>query len=173
MPAQPFLGEIFASGFNFAPQGYAFCDGTLLSIAQNTALFSLLGTTYGGDGRVTFGLPDLRSRTPIMFGQGNGLSPYNLGDRGGNESVTLITAEMPAHTHVPIASSLNGSSTSPAGAAWAKSSQADKVYGAPNGAAMSNGSIGLAGGNQPHENRPPFLALNYYIALVGIFPARS
>jgi microcystin-dependent protein len=173
MPAQPFLGEIFASGFNFAPQGYAFCDGTLLSIVQNTALFSLLGTTFGGDGRTTFGLPDLRSRVPLMFGQGNGLSPYNLGDNGGVENVTLNQAQMPMHSHQLNASSANGSSTSPSGGVSAKSSQADKVYGAANGAIMSGGAIGVAGGNQAHENRQPFLALNYYIALVGIFPSRS
>jgi microcystin-dependent protein len=173
MPQTPFLGEIFASAFNFPPVGYAYCDGTLLPIAQNTALFSLLGTTFGGDGRVTFGLPDLRSRVPIMFGQGTGLTPYNLGDRGGVENVTLTLTEMPQHSHEVFADSGNGSSTSPGGAVPAKSSQADKVYGAPNGTPMNGGMIAPSGGNLPHENRQPFLALNYYIALVGIFPARA
>ncbi len=170
MPQNPFLGEIFASGYNFAPVGYAFCDGTLLSIIQNTALFSLLGTTYGGDGQTTFALPDLRSRVPIMFGQGNGLSDYSLGEKGGVETVTLVQTQMPAHSHTLNGSSANGSSSNPSGGVSAKSAQADKVYGAPNGAILSGGAIGVAGGNLPHENRPPFLALNYYIALQGLFP---
>ncbi len=172
MPQNPFLGEIFSSGFNFAPQGYAFCDGTLLSIIQNTALFSLLGTTFGGDGRTTFALPDLRSRVGLMFGQGNGLTPYNLGDNGGEEGVAITQAQMPQHAH-PVASAAgNGSSTSPVGLVCSKSSQADKSYAAPDGSAMNGGMIGPTGGNQPHENRQPFLVLNYYIALQGIFPVR-
>ena len=133
MPQNPFLGEIFAAGFNFAPQGYAFCDGTLLPISQNTALFSLLGTQFGGDGLITFGLPDLRSRVPVMFGQGNGLTPYNIGENGGVEAVTLTQGQMPQHAHQLLGSTTNGSSTSPANATWAASSQKDKVYGTPAG----------------------------------------
>jgi microcystin-dependent protein len=173
MPGQPFLGEIYAAGYNFAPLGYALCNGALLSIQQNTALFSLLGTTYGGDGIQTFALPDLRSRVPLMFGQGNGLTPYSIGDNGGVEDVTITQAQMPQHGHQLACSSANGSSASPAGLVAAKSSEADKVYGAPNGAVMNGGAIGPTGGNQPHENRQPFLALNYYIALQGIFPSRN
>jgi microcystin-dependent protein len=173
VPQNPFLGEIFASASNFAPQGYAFCDGTVLSIQQNPALFSLLGTTYGGNGINTFALPDLRGRVGVMFGQGNGLSPYNLGDSSGSESVSLNILQMPQHNHLLNVGTANGSSASPANAAPAKSSQADKVYGAANGAVMAGNTIATSGGNQPHENRPPFLALNYYIALQGIFPVRS
>ncbi len=172
MPQNPFLGEIFAAGYNFPPIGYAFCNGALLPINQNQALFSLLGTTYGGDGMTTFALPDLRSRVPLMFNQGNGLTNYNLGDNGGVEGVTINQAQMPQHSHQLACSSVNGSSASPAGLVSAKSSEADKVYGAPNGSAMNGGAIGPTGGNQPHENRQPFLALNYYIALQGIFPER-
>src|SRR5262249_48331982 len=108
MPSEPFVGEIFASGFNFAPQGYAFCDGSVMSIAQNTALFSLLGTTFGGNGQTTFALPDLRGRVGIKFGQGPGLSPYSLGEVGGDEAVTLTVAEMPSHAHPLSGSSGNG-----------------------------------------------------------------
>jgi microcystin-dependent protein len=172
MPAQPFIGEIFSSAFNFAPAGYLFCDGSLLPISQFTALFSLLGTTYGGDGRQTFGLPDLRGRVPMMFGQSPGTSPYNLGDRGGVEGVTLDIGQMPAHNHQLNASSANGNSTSPANRLPAKSSQADKIYGTASDGPMNGNAMSMAGGNQPHENRQPFLALNYYIAIQGIFPSR-
>ncbi len=172
MPQTPFLGEIFSAGFNFSPQGYAFCDGTLLSIAQNTALFSLLGTTFGGDGRVTFGLPDLRSRVPLMFGQGNGLTPYNLGDRSGSETTTLTINQMPMHSHPVTCASTNGTSALPGGNILAKSSQADHIYAATANTLMNAGMIGVTGGNQPFNIVQPSLALNFYIALVGIFPSR-
>src|SRR6266568_2255274 len=116
---EPFLGEIILVPYNFAPQGWAFCEGQLLSIAQNTALFSLLGTTYGGDGRTTFALPDLRGRVPIHFGQGPGLPNYNLGDKAGEESHTLTQSELAVHVHAPIAGSNTADQTTPRGGFWA------------------------------------------------------
>src|SRR4051794_21579341 len=126
----PWLGEIALVAFNFAPQGWAFCNGQLLSIAQNTALFSLLGTTYGGDGQTTFALPNLQGRVPLHFGQGPGLSPYLLGQAIGVEGVALQTAQMPAHTHsyTPQATSAGGGAASPAGALWAASGTGDTIY---------------------------------------------
>jgi microcystin-dependent protein len=172
----PWLGEIALVAFNFAPVGWAMCNGQLLSIAQNTALFSLLGTTYGGDGVNNFALPNLQSRVPLHFGQGAGLSPYVLGQTVGVESVSLQTTQMPAHTHsyTPQASSSGGSVGSPAGALWASSATGDTIYlkGSSN-TTMAAQTIGQTGGGQPHENRQPLLALNYIIALVGIFPSRN
>jgi len=172
----PWLGEIALVAFNFAPQGWAFCNGQLLSIAQNTALFSLLGTTYGGDGQSTFALPNLQSRVPLHFGQGTGLSPYALGATGGVESVTLQTTQIPAHTHsyTPQATTVGGTAASPAAAIWAESASGDTIYqkGISN-TQMAPQTLGNTGGGQAHENRQPFLALNYVIALAGIFPSRS
>jgi microcystin-dependent protein len=175
MPQTPFLGQIMWTPYNFAPQGWAFCNGQLLSIVQNTALFSLIGTTYGGDGRTTFGLPDLRGRTPIASGQGPGLSNYNVGDHGGVEGVALTIGQMAQHTHSANCSTARGNSATPTGSTiWAVSSGGDHIYstGTPN-ATLGNAAIGAVGGGQPHENRPPFLTLNYCIALVGIFPSRG
>jgi microcystin-dependent protein len=172
----PWLGEIALVAFNFAPQGWAFCNGQLLSIAQNTALFSLLGTTYGGDGVSTFALPNLQSRVPLHFGQGPGLSSYALGQTVGQESVTLQTPQIPAHTHsyTPQATTASGGAISPAGALWAESGTGDTIYQQGNSnAQMAPQTLGNTGGGQPHENRQPLLALNYIIALVGIFPSRS
>ena len=172
----PWLGEIALVAFNFAPQGWAFCNGQLLSIAQNTALFSLLGTTYGGDGQTTFALPNLQSRAPLHFGQGTGLSPYVLGATGGVESVTLQTPQIPAHTHsyTPQASTAGGTAVSPAGAFWAESASGDTIYqGGTSNTQMAPQTLGNTGGGQAHENRQPLLALNYVIALTGIFPSRS
>jgi len=172
----PWLGEIALVAFDFAPQGWAFCNGQLLSINQNTALFSLLGTTFGGDGRTTFALPDLRSRVPLCFGQGNGLSKYDWGGAGGVEGVTLSSGQMPVHTHsyTPQASAAGGTALSPANGFWAESPDGSTLYktGASN-ASMAPQTIGNAGGSMPHENRQPYLALNYIIALQGIFPSRS
>jgi microcystin-dependent protein len=172
----PWIGEIALVAFNFAPQGWAMCNGQLLSIQQNTALFSLLGTTYGGDGVNTFGLPNLQSRVPLHFGQGTGLSTYALGQTVGVESVTLQTPQIPAHTHTyaPQATTSGGSALSPAGALWAPSATGDTIYrsGASN-ATMATQTLGQTGGGQPHENRQPTLALNYIIALQGIFPSRN
>jgi microcystin-dependent protein len=172
----PWIGEIAVVAFNFAPQGWAMCNGQLPPIAQNTALFSLLGTTYGGDGQTTFALPDLRSRVPLHFGQGTGLSPYTLGQTLGIESVALQTPQIPAHTHTyaPQASTAGGAAASPAGALWASSATGDTIYksGASN-TSMAAQTLGQTGGGQPHENRQPTLALNFVIALWGIFPSRT
>jgi microcystin-dependent protein len=172
----PFIGEIALVPYNFPPRGWAFCDGQIMSIAQNTALFSLLGTTYGGNGQTTFALPDLRGRVPIHVGggQGPGLSAYVLGEVGGAESVTLLMAQMPAHGHAVNASTANGTSDNPNNAIMAKNASGVPQYGmaAPN-AIMAPAAIAPAGGNQPHENRPPFTGLNYIIALEGIFPSRN
>jgi microcystin-dependent protein len=191
--AEPFIGQIILVGFNFAPRGYAFCQGQLLSIAQNTALFSLLGTTYGGDGQTTFALPDLRGRAAVGMGQGPGLSLYDIGERSGTESVTLLSSQMPQHTHAidmsPVAATANarnvpGNSRSPVGAVPAvEASGVTATYStaAPTGTTMAASAIsltgtptvGIAGGSQPLSILQPFLVLNYCIALEGIFPSRS
>ena len=168
--AEPFLGEIMIFGGNFPPRGWAACEGQLLSISQNTALFSLLGTTYGGDGRVTFGLPDLRARVPIHQGQGPGLSDRGLGEQLGSDTVTLMTPEMPAHVHSASGGPEDGSSSSPATAILGTTPAA---YSDSSNATAPAGSVSVAGGGQPHENRQPYLTLNYVIALEGIFPSRS
>ncbi len=171
----PFLGEIALVPYNFAPRGWAFCDGQILSIAQNTALFSLLGTTYGGNGQTTFALPDLRGRVPMHCGggPGPGLSTYNLGQTGGVENVTLLASQMPAHNHALNANSANGTSDSPVNALPGKNASGVPQFSAASNAAMAAGAIGLTGGNQPHENLQPYLGLNYVIALQGIFPSRN
>jgi microcystin-dependent protein len=174
MPAEPFIGEIFMGGMNFPPRGFASCEGQLLSIAQNTALFSLLGTTFGGDGRITFALPDLRGRVPMGRGSGPGLSLRTLGETGGMETVTLISSQMPAHTHSLQAVSDAGDASAPAGNYLAHTGALDKEYksGGPV-VAMNSSAIGTSGSSQPHNNMPPFLVLNFYIALEGIYPARN
>jgi microcystin-dependent protein len=170
---EPFLGYIALVAFNFAPQGWAFCNGQLLPISQNEALFSLLGTTFGGDGVTTFALPDLRGRVPIHSGQGLGLSPYVLGQLAGSESVGVNVNEMAGHTHLPQCATASGNSTGPGGAVWAATS-GDNLYAASTpGVALAAQAIGSAGGGQNHENRQPFLGVNYIIALVGIFPSQS
>ena len=177
--AEPFLGEIEAFAFNFAPRGWALCAGQVLPINQNTALFSLLGTTYGGNGTTTFQLPDLRGRVASAFGQGQGLGAYSLGQTGGQESHTLILNEMSSggHSHAVTAKN-NGttggtnipSATVGLGAAYASGAAVNLYSSAAPTIAM--GSLAPTGG-QPHENRMPFLALNYCIALQGIFPSRN
>jgi microcystin-dependent protein len=170
----PFLGEILLVSFNFAPTGYIFCEGQLLSIAQNTALFSLLGTTFGGDGITTFALPDLRGRAPISSGQGPGLSNYVLGEALGVENVTLTVAELADHLHPAGASDVSGNSASPGGDVWARSRTRDGIYSSrgPN-TTLAPVAIGNAGGGGPHENRPPYLALRYCIAMQGIYPSQN
>jgi microcystin-dependent protein len=170
----PFVGEIRMFGCNFAPRNYSFCNGQLIPIAQNTALFSLLGTYYGGNGTTNFALPNLQGRVPMGFGPGPGpgLTQRDLGEIGGSEGVTLLQTEMPAHTHGVPAQSTPADRANASGAALAAG--ADQVYstGSPAGT-MSPLEIGLAGGNQPHNNLQPFLAVNFCIALRGIFPARN
>lgn len=176
MPAQPFLGQVMPVPYNFAPNGWAFCNGQLLSISQNTALFSLLGTTYGGDGVSTFALPNLQGRVPLHFGQGAGLSGYVMGQTVGVENVTLQATQIPSHTHsyTPQANGRPGTVTGPAGALWAGSATGDSLYatGASN-ASMAAQTLGNTGGSQSHENRQPTLALNFVIALQGVYPSRN
>ena len=171
--SEPFLGEIRMFGFNFAPNGWALCAGQLLPISQNSALFALLGTYYGGNGQTTFGLPDLRGRVPLSFGQGPGLSNYNLGQVGGEENHTLITNEMPMHNH-GVSASQAANATSPAGAFPSNDARSPvNIYSsATDGTQMNPQMIGLAGGSQPHNNLQPYLAVNFCIALQGIFPSR-
>jgi microcystin-dependent protein len=167
--SEPFLAEIRMVGFNFAPRGWAFCDGQLLPINQNQALFSLIGTTYGGDGRTTFALPDLRGRTPIH------LSPtYIGGQKGGEESHALSLSEMPVHGHTARATSNNPTTPIPASVVVLASSAPSEAYApADQLAAMREGTIGNVGGSQAHENMQPYLAVNFCIALQGIFPSRN
>jgi microcystin-dependent protein len=172
----PFLAEIRAFAGNYAPSGWALCNGQLMPISQNTALFSLLGTTYGGDGRVTFGLPDLTGSAPMQQGQGPGLSPRYLGESGGSPTVSLQASEMPTHTHIPMAVAATGNTGSPIGATWAQATYGkgtSRAYSTavPN-VAMSPQSSLPAGGGQPHNNMPPYLCLSFIIALQGIFPQR-
>jgi len=165
----PFIGQIILVPYNFAPQGWALCNGQLLPIAQNTALFSLLGTTYGGDGVTTFALPDLRGRVPISAGQGPGLQPYALGQEGGEETVTLNTNQIPAHSHAVYANSTHSNSDQPANNFPGASAHFQT---STDGTKMNPGMIGQTGGSQPHDNRQPYLTLNYCIALQGIYPSR-
>lgn len=168
--SEPFLGEIRIFPYNFAPRGWAFCQGQILSIAQNTALFSLLGTTYGGNGQTTFALPDLRGRMPLGSGQGPGLSPYDLGQVSGTETVTLTTGQMPSHNHLASSTQAGAGSTRPSGNV---PSGGGAYAGASDGTRMNPAFIQNTGGSQPHENRQPCLVLNYCIALQGIFPSRN
>jgi microcystin-dependent protein len=175
--SEPFLAEIRIVGFNFPPRGWASCDGQLLPISQNTALFALIGTYYGGDGRVTFGLPNLQGSAPLHPGNGPGLTPRNLGEQSGSQSVTLLQTEMPAHTHVPQASANAATQADPTNGVWAKGGQVRggaPLYNADLSApvAMSPQALAPAGGSQPHNNLPPYLVLNFVIALAGIFPQR-
>ncbi|MBA2691309.1 MAG: phage tail protein [Rubrobacter sp.] len=163
--AEPFLSEIRLMSFQFAPKGWALCNGQLLPINQNQALFSLLGTTFGGDGRVNFALPDLRSRTPVHTGSG-----HTLGERGGEQAHTLSIAELPTHTHTMNATANNGSQASPSGALLANAGSG--VYAGPQQlVAMNAGAATNTGGSQAHLNMQPFLTLSFCIALQGIFPS--
>ncbi len=167
--AEPFLGEIRMVGFNFAPQGWAMCNGQILSISQNTALFSLLGTTYGGNGTQTFALPDLRGRVAIHLGQGPGLQSYPQGEIGGVESVTLTTGQMPTHAHSQLTSKDEQTTNRP-DAAYPT---IGGIYASTQDGAAPMQPSNNAGGSQPHENRQPFLVMNFVIALQGIFPSRN
>jgi microcystin-dependent protein len=187
---QPFVGQIQIYAFSFPPRNWAFCQGQLLPISQNTALFSLLGTTFGGNGQTTFALPNLESRVPIGVGQGPGLSQYDTGEETGAERVTLLATEMPTHTHPIDLSSYTGTlqgSNSPGNQRDAQGhvpavesvtaiySNATPVATMAATALQLSGAVGVAstGGGGPHENRQPFLVLNYCIALAGVFPARN
>jgi len=174
---EPFIGEIKMFGGNFAPRGYALCDGQLLAISQHSALFSLLGTTYGGDGRVTFGLPDLRGRAPIHAGHGPGLSDRRLGSKGGQEDVTLTAAQMPAHAHTAQinADSTVATSDRPQNALPARNAGSTPQYGENANATLNGAAVSVAssGGNQAHPNMQPYVTINYIIALVGTYPSRD
>jgi microcystin-dependent protein len=159
-------------GFNFAPRGWALCNGQILSIAQNTALFSLLGTTYGGNGQTTFALPNLQSRVPIHQGQGPGLSQYVMGQQAGTENVTLLNSQMPTHTHSLVASSGDAASGKPAGKFLATTGT--PTYNTTqDGTLLGAQSIGLQGGNQPFSIIQPYLVVSFCIAMQGIFPSRN
>ncbi|WP_022927746.1 phage tail protein [Patulibacter americanus] len=174
--ADPFVAEIRPFPFTFAPKGWAFCDGQLMPISQNTALFSLLGTAYGGDGKSTFALPNLKGRAPIGTGQGNGLSNYTLGQESGSAQVILLEAEMPQHTHVLQASSDPAELQTPGpdralaraapGRPYGTDPNADRVW-------MAAGTLAPVGSTEGHNNMPPVLAINYCIALQGVFPQRQ
>lgn len=164
---QPFIGEIRMVGFNFAPAGWAFCDGQLMAIAQNDTLFQLIGTTYGGDGQETFALPDLRGRIPIHQS-----SSFIIGQLAGTETVTLTTNQIPAHSHPAQCKSGPGDNASPSGNVWAGSGQSIYTNAAPT-VNMNPAASGTAGGNQPHENMMPFLVISYIISLFGVFPTQS
>jgi microcystin-dependent protein len=166
--SSPFVGEIRLVGFAFAPVGWAFCDGSLLLISEYETLFNLIGTTYGGDGQNTFALPDLRSRIPVHVTGGS----YVIGQTGGVESVTLTQAQIPAHGHVPLASSSSAASTAPGGNVWAADADSPYSSGAPT-AAMDPGAVQAAGGSQPHDNMAPFLVVNFIISLFGTFPSQA
>lgn len=174
MPATPFIGEISIFGFNFNPRGWEFCNGQLLPIAQNDALFALIGTTYGGDGQTTFAMPDLRGRVPFHFGQGPGLSNHFIGEQSGQESVTILPNQLPLHNHSLNAVSDAGDVSVPTGAYLANTGALDKEYITGGTVVPMNANvIGPAGGNQPHNNIQPYAALNYCIASEGIFPSRN
>ena len=167
----PFLGSLMPTAFGFAPKGWALCQGQLLAIAQYQALFSLLGTTYGGDGRTTFVLPDLRGRAANSSGQGPGLGGYALGQVGGVENVTLQITEMPSHPHTWSATSSAGNAPIPASNVLAGAANFIAAPPDPASGTLSNGTIANAGGSQPHTNQSPYLTINWIIALVGIFPS--
>jgi len=165
--SEPFLGEIKLVSFNFPPKGWAFCNGQLLPINQNQALFSIMGTTYGGDGRTTFALPNLQGRVPIHAGAG-----YVVGNLGGEAAHTVTIPEMPAHSHPPAAQTTPTTpGTSPAGALW--STATTPGYGTAPNATMIPATVAGVGAGQPHENQPPYLVLNYVVALQGIFPSQN
>jgi microcystin-dependent protein len=173
----PFVAEIRIFPFNFAPTGWAQCNGQLLPISQNTALFSLLGTIYGGNGQSTFALPDMQGAAAMFWGQGNGLSLRDQGEIGGSQTVTLLISEIPVHVHTVNAKTTGGQAV-PTGLVWGTSSAAKAAANfyapaAPSPVAFNPGALSIAGSNLPHNNMPPYLTLNYCIALQGVFPPRS
>jgi|SRR5215510_11903932 len=166
--SEAFLGEIRMVGFNFPPTGWAFCNGQIMSISQNQALFSLLGTTYGGNGIQTFGLPNLQGRAPV-----HAANEVQLGQAGGEENHTLNSNEVAAHTHTAFGTTSGPAAGNPSGNLWATLTATQNPYGQTANARMAPAAIGSTGGGQPHENRSPYLVLNFVICLVGIFPSRS
>jgi microcystin-dependent protein len=171
----PFVAEIRIFAFNFAPRGWAFCDGQILPLSQNTALFSLLGTTYGGDGRSTFALPNMQGNVPMHPGNGAGLSPRDLGETGGSETVTLLANEVPIHSHgvVSVPGNLPANTNIPTGNAFGRATQGNPYAPAANTTPLSNQTIDIVGNNLPHNNMQPYLTLNFCIAMQGVFPPRT
>ena len=171
---EPFLGQIIMFGGNFAPRGWAFCSGQLLAISGNSALFSILGTIYGGDGQTTFALPDLRGRAPMHPGSGSGLTPRVLGEKGGAESATLSTTQMPSHNHPiqVVVSTANGEEATPAGNVIASHTDAFNTT-ATSGQNLGGVSSSLQGGTQAHNNMQPYQTVNFIIALQGTYPSRN
>ncbi len=173
--SNPFLAEIRIFTAGFAPKGWALCDGQLMSISQNTALFSLLGTTYGGNGTSNFALPNLQGSAPMQQGQGPGLSLRDLGETGGEQTVTLLQSEMPGHGHTANPNAANGTANAPTNGSWAESlfqRIQQPLYNTTSNTTMHPFSLSIAGGDQPHNNMMPFLGLTFIIALQGVFPAR-
>ena len=171
----PFVAEIRIFPFNFPPKGWAFCDGQIMPISQNTALFSLLGTTYGGDGKSTFALPNMQGNAPMHPGQGPGLSLHDLGETGGSETVSLLESEIPSHSHALMCSTTSSTKSDPTGNSITRIGSGATPYKAPGSAqvTMSGNSIAPAGGDQPHNNLQPYLTLNMCIALQGVYPPRT
>ena len=167
--SSPFIGEIRMFAGNFAPVGWAFCNGAIIPIDQNDALFNLIGTTYGGDGQNNFALPDLQSRVPVHVGPG-----FALGQSGGAESVTLTASQIPAHSHVPQCNSTQGTAAGPGGNVWAVPNPSVDIYNtiAPT-LGMDPAAVGSSGGSQPHDNMVPFLVINFILSLFGTFPSQS
>lgn len=171
--AEPYVGEIRVFAGNFAPAGWAFCDGSILPISENDVLFALIGTTFGGDGQETFALPDLRGRVPVHMGKNRDTgTTYSLGEAGGVEAVTLMPAQIPVHSHQAMGQSTAGTQQSPEGGVWAASALGAFATGTPD-STMDGEAIGPYGGSQPHENRMPYVAMNFIIALDGIFPSQG
>ena len=168
----PFVAEIRIFPFNFAPKGWAWCNGQLLPLSQNTALFSLLGTTYGGDGKSTFALPDMQGNAPMHPGQGPGLSLHDLGETGGSETVSLLESEIPSHSHAVNASGGDGTTGIPAQQLVANGVGVNMYTTTLTATQLNDNALSPAGGDQPHNNMQPYLTLNFCIALQGVFPAR-
>jgi microcystin-dependent protein len=171
--SEPFVGEIRMFAGNFAPRGWAFCDGQLLAVSQNDALFSLLGTIYGGDGRTTFGLPDVRGRLPIHAGSGPGLSPRRLGAKSGSETVTLTVNQMPSHSHDFVGNTAEATDISPTGKTIAKGVGVAALAATAQNTDMASSMVSATGGSRSHTNLMPALCVHFIIALFGIYPSRS
>ncbi len=171
--SEPFIAEVRIFAGNFAPKGWAFCNGQLLPVSQNTALFSLIGTTYGGDGRTTTALPNLKGRAAMHPGRGPGLTSRRLGQRGGVENVTLSEAQIPNHTHTLQSYPAPGNASDPGSHSFARTLGATPYHTAASLVNMATSALSKTGGSQPHENMQPFLTMNFIIALVGLYPSRS
>ena len=171
--SSPYIGEIRMAGFNFAPEGWALCDGALQSISENPALFQLIGTTYGGDGQSTFALPDLQAVCRFIWGRDPASVSESLAETGGTEAVTVITQQLPVHNHLALAQPAASNQQGPGGNVWATSTL--NLYGTttPPDAAMNGSSLSPSGGSQPHDNMLPFLCVNFIISLFGIFPSQG